>query len=204
MRKHITSVALLTLLAATAVGAQEYAYAGGAASGTITLAGGSTVRDWSCAVTAFDASVRSPAGVTSPMPNGQESAAFNIPVNGIDCRNRTMNNHLRDALNAEDHAEIRFALSRYTIIDATTIRAQGNLTVSGRTTPIEVVATYTANEETLRIQGSKELRMTELGVRPPTLMLGTLKVHDPVVITFDLTIRQSAVTLAALDAARGR
>ncbi|HEX6588559.1 MAG TPA: YceI family protein [Longimicrobiales bacterium] len=204
MRKHLTLLATLALFAATPAGAQQYAYAGGAASGTITLSGGSTVRDWSCAVTAFDATVRSPGSVAAPMPNGQETAAFNIPVNGIDCRNRTMNGHLREALHGERHPNIQFELTRYTIVDGTTIRAQGNLTVGGRATPIEVAASYTAADGTLRVHGTKSLRMTELGVRPPTLMLGTLKVDDEVTITFDLTIRQSAVTLAALDAARGR
>lgn len=205
MTKRITTLATLALLAAaTTTGAQQYAFAGGAATGNISVSGSSTVRDWSCAVTTFDAAVRSPASVAQPMPNGQESASFTIPVNGIDCRNRTMNNHLREALRGERHPNIQFALTRYTIVDGATLRAQGNLTIGGRTTPIEVVAAYASSAEELRIQGSKELRMTELGVEPPTLMLGTLKVRDSITIAFDLTIRQSAVTLAALHAAGGR
>lgn len=201
MRNHITKAAILTILATGAVGAQQYAYAGGAATGNITVSGGSTLRDWSCSVTSFDAAVRAPGDAVEPMPNGRESASFTIPVNGIDCRNRTMNNHLREALRGERHPNIQFALERYTLVDGTTIRAQGNLTIAGRTTPIEVVAAYTRGEGNLRVQGAKELRMSELGVEPPSLMLGTLKVHDRITIGFDLVIRQSAVTIAALDAA---
>jgi hypothetical protein len=81
---------------------------------------------------------------------------------------------------------------------------QPDLTVGGRATPIEIDATYNPADGALRVQGQKVLRMTALGVEPPTLMMGTLKVHDPVTIVFDLVIRQSAVTLAANSAAGGR
>ena len=204
MRKQITIAAILGLLATTSAGAQQFAFAGGAATGSITVSGGSTVRAWSCAVTTFDAAVRSPGSAVEPMPNGRESASFTMPVSGIDCRNRTMNNHLREALRGERHPNIQFTLQSYTISDGTTIRARGDLTVGGRSTPIEVVASYAPGDGTMRVTGSKELLMTELGVEPPTLMLGTLKVHDRITIAFDLTIRQSAVTLAALHAAGGR
>lgn len=201
MRSFIKRTAVLCLLVAAPVGAQQqYSMANGAATGRITISGGSTVRSWSCDVTRFDATVRS-AGSVEAMPSGRERASFEIPVNGIDCRNRTMNNHLREALHGDDHPSIVFELRSYTLVDGTTLRAQGMLTVGGRATPIEVEAAYVPGNGTLRVQGAKTLRMTALGVQPPTLMLGTLKVHDPVTIAFDLVIRQDAITLAALSAA---
>ena len=196
-------LATALLLAATPATAQQYAMAGGAATGRITVSGGSTLRSWSCDVTRFDAEVRSPTA-SEPLPSGSEQASFSIPVAGIDCRNGTMNGHLREALRGERHPNIRFDLTRYTLVAGNTLRAQGNLTIGGRTTPVEVDATYEAGTGTLRVAGQKTLRMTELGVEPPTLMFGTLKVHDPITIAFDLVIRQSAVTLAALSAAGGR
>lgn len=189
----------LALATATPAATQQYSMAGGAATGRITISGGSTLRSWSCDVTRFDATVRSSDSVTE-LPSGRESASFAIPVNGIDCRNGTMNGHLREALHGEEHPDVRFELTRYTLGTGNTLRAQGSLTVAGRTTPIEVEATYTRGEGTLQVVGRKTLRMSELGVEPPTLMFGTLRVHDPITIAFDLVIRQSAVTLAALHA----
>jgi polyisoprenoid-binding protein YceI len=177
--------------------------ANGAATGRITISGGSTVRSWSCDVTQFEATVRSQGSVEA-MPSGRERASFQIPVSDIDCRNRTMNGHLREALRGEDHPNIAFELVSYTVVDGATLRARGTLTVGGRATPIEIDATYNPADGALRVQGQKVLRMTALGVEPPTLMMGTLKVHDPVTIVFDLVIRQSAVTLAANSAAGGR
>ena len=38
-------------------------------------------------------------------------------------------------------------------------------------------------------KGSKQLKMTDFGVRPPTLMMGTMKVHDPVKVSFDVLLK---------------
>lgn len=207
MRSYIiTTATALAILGAAGAGGQQYALAGGAATGRITISGGSTLRSWSCDVTRFDASVRSPGldGQVEQMPNGREQASFDIPVAGIDCRNRTMNSHLRDALYGDSHPNVRFELTGYSLTGESTMRAEGNLTIGTTTTPIAIDAAFVPSEGTLRVQGQKRMRMTELGVRPPTLMLGTLRVHDQVTIGFDLVIRQSAVTLAALSAAGGR
>ena len=205
MFKPITTALLLSALMTAGVVAQQYTMAGGAAVGRITISGGSTLRDWSCDVSRFDATVRSPvAGEALTLPSGRERATFLVPVNGIDCRNRTMNSHLREALHGERHPEIRFELTGYTLGAGSTLSALGNLTIAGRTTPVAVEAAWSMSGANLRVQGSRTLRMTELGVQPPTLMLGTLKVHDEITIAFDLVIQQDAVTLAANHAAGGR
>jgi hypothetical protein len=42
----------------------------------------------------------------------------------------------------------------------------------------------------IRFKGSKQFKMTEYGVKPPTLMLGTMKVGDPVTVSFDLALSE--------------
>lgn len=202
MNGRFTAALMVTLLAFGGADAQQYSMAEGAAVGRITVSGGSTVRSWSCDVTQFNASVRST--VAGVLPTGREQASFTIPVRAIDCRNRTMNGHLREALEGDEHPEIRLDVTSYTIVDAATLRANVRLEVGGQVTPITVDASYVQGEGVLRVHGEKRLRMTQLGVEPPTLMLGTLRVHDDVRIGFDLVIQQSAVTLAALQSAGGR
>ena len=46
-----------------------------------------------------------------------------------------------------------------------------------------------AGEGTLRVTGTHELRMTEYGLKPPTLMLGSMKVGDKVTVAFDLLLK---------------
>jgi polyisoprenoid-binding protein YceI len=69
------------------------------------------------------------------------------------------------------------------------LRIRGELTMAGVTKPVDMVARASSTPEgKLRVQGRYLLRMTDWGVRPPTLMLGTLKVGDAVVIRFDLAL----------------
>jgi hypothetical protein len=42
----------------------------------------------------------------------------------------------------------------------------------------------------LRVKGSKQLRMTEYGVKPPSLMLGAMKVGDQVTVGYDIILGQ--------------
>jgi hypothetical protein len=39
------------------------------------------------------------------------------------------------------------------------------------------------------VKGSHEIRMKEYGLKPPTLMLGTLKVDERVKVSFDLLLK---------------
>jgi len=41
----------------------------------------------------------------------------------------------------------------------------------------------------LHVVGTHELRMTEWGLKPPTLMLGTMKVDERVKVGFDLLLK---------------
>jgi hypothetical protein len=53
---------------------------------------------------------------------------------------------------------------------------------------IDAIATP-ADNGGLRVKGSKEFLMSEFGVKPPSLMLGTMKVRDKVKVNFDVVLR---------------
>jgi polyisoprenoid-binding protein YceI len=106
-----------------------------------------------------------------------------------------MNEHMLNALRAKEHPTIRFQMGGYeagAVKDGQVpLRIRGELTLAGTTRPIDLdgLATPTADGG-LRVRGRYSLRMTDWGVRPPTLMLGTMKVGESVVIRFDYVLRQ--------------
>lgn len=185
----LAATALLSLGAAAGVLAQD-------PSGTtnlLTIAGESTLRSWSCSTTSVRGSVATAPGEgvsIAGLPAGTHEAEITIPISSIDCRNGTMNGHLRRALRAGRQPEIRFEIDRYVADGTDRVRAEGNLSVAGRITPIQLEASLVPAPEGVRVSGSVELRMTRLGVDPPSLMLGTLKVHDPIRIEFDVYLAQ--------------
>lgn len=158
--------------------------------------GTSTVRNWSCKATQIQAAIDGEATAPAAVLDGRKAVRtvdVVFPVAGLDCQdgNRTMNNHMRNALNAEQHQAIRFQLNDYTLAKAanTTGSLQGQLTINGQTRPITVPVQFANAAGALRVTGRYPLAMTQWGVQPPRLMMGTLKVGDTITVNFDLLLQ---------------
>ncbi len=156
--------------------------------------GTSTVRDWSCKAPQIDATIDAEAAAPAAVLDGRKAVKtvdLVFPVATLDCENRTMNNHMRTALNAERHQTIRFTLGEYTLAkgSTTTGSLQGQLTINGQTKPIMVPVQFANAAGALRVTGRYPLPMTQWGVQPPRLMMGTLKVGDTVTVNFDLLLQ---------------
>ncbi len=169
------------------------------AESRIQVAGGSTVRSWECGTGTFAGEIRLAPGLAAfqvaDLGQAVQGVDLRIPVATLDCDNGTMNNHMWNALKSRDHTEIRFQLDRYTVTPEGTsgsAELRGNLTIAGTTHPHTLTVEVSEMEGgQLRVRGTSEFPMTEFGVQPPRLMLGTLRVHDPVTVTFDLVLAAS-------------
>ena len=149
------------------------------------LEGTSTVRSFKCSATKLDMSV---AAETEEAPATMvKSASLTVPVAQLECGNKTMNEHMRKALKAEANPQITWTMTSYEVQGANVI-ITGKLTIAGKTNAIELRGTGSADNGTIRFKGSKQFKMTEYGVKPPSLMLGTMKVGDPVTVSFDLVL----------------
>jgi polyisoprenoid-binding protein YceI len=159
--------------------------------------GSSTMRSFECKAASFDANVESTGpGAVSAVLAGEKAVRgveFKVPANRLDCGNGTMNEHMLKALKAKDHPEIVFRLASYETAKAAQGvegSVTGTLTIGGVAKTITMSGTATEPEPgTLRVKGSHEIRMKEYGLKPPTLMLGTLKVDERVKVSFDLLLK---------------
>lgn len=162
----------------------------------VWLEGSSTVRDFRCEAAKLEGSVGTADALTNLTVGGLQamvrSAEVTIPVAGLDCGNGTMNGHLRKALKAGHHPLIRFQMADHRV---TAKNGEGIVTVTGeldiagteKTVTLDAVATRDASGN-LRVRGSKEILMTEFGVKPPTLLMGAAKVRDRVMVQFDVVL----------------
>jgi polyisoprenoid-binding protein YceI len=103
-----------------------------------------------------------------------------------------MNEHMLKALKAKEHPAIAFSLSAYDLVVADTGKSavlRGTLRIGGVEKPVTLNVQLTAGSEGgLRVKGTHTVTMTEFGLKPPSLMLGTMKVRDQVVVGFDLLL----------------
>jgi polyisoprenoid-binding protein YceI len=156
--------------------------------------GTSTLRSWSCTAPRIDAAIDADANAPAAVLAGQKAVktvTLTFPVAQLDCDNKTMNGHMLKALNADQHKSIRFTLTGYELAKGANVSGtlQGTLALHGQTRPITVAAQFAPADGGLRVTGKYDLKMTEWGVEPPKLMMGTLKVGDVVNVQFDLLLQ---------------
>jgi polyisoprenoid-binding protein YceI len=164
----------------------------------LAIDGTSTVRDFTCEARVVKARLTpGEAGgalEAERLAQALSAVVLEVPIGRLDCANGTMNEHMFNALLAGQHPTIRFQMSGYEVGAAKDgqlpLRIHGELTMAGVTRPIDLEVLATPGPDgTLRVRGRYPLRMTDWGVRPPTLMLGTLKVGESVVIRFDFALQ---------------
>jgi len=158
------------------------------------VAGTSTVRSFQCQAGAFDAKIESAsADAVAAVLAGEKVVSrveVTVPAEKLDCRNGTMNEHMRKALKAKEFPTVVFRASSYDFArtsDSVAVTLIGSLTLGGVEKPMTVKAYAKAGDNgTLIVSGTREVRMTEFGLKPPTLMLGTMKVDEKITVGFDV------------------
>lgn len=149
--------------------------------------GTSSLHDWESEATSL--TVEGGLGLSDNQLALNENFAVTVPVKGLVSPHKRMDKLTYEALKADKHPEIQYKLNSLTPIDGGKTRAKGDLTIAGQTRPLEMeVATTTNAGGELVVTGSAPIKMTDFGMKPPSLMLGAIKVGDDVQVEFSLTL----------------
>lgn len=153
----------------------------------VWVSGTSTVRSWRCETTQVEGTAQASTADLAQL-GSVPGATVSIPVAALDCRNGTMNGHMRTALKAAENPTLRFRASDISVSGGQA-KMTGELTIAGSTQPVTIDGTVASENGQLRVQGSKQIRMTEWGVKPPSLMMGTMRVNPAVTVGFDVVLK---------------
>ena len=195
---------LLAVLACARAGPAPVPAAVRVGSGSVLwLQGSSNVHDWESRTTQptvkllRDASATDPADVAA-LDQWLRSGALRglelgVPLATVHSKKgSTLDKNMLKALKAEQNPEITFRLTQARVGEASgdsiRVTADGVLRVAGRERPITVAGRLVRGEAGVWLNGSHGLRMSEYEVKPPTMMLGTLRVHDSVSVHFRLLL----------------
>ena len=191
--KALTALSLLPAAIALSPGAVAIDVQPGS---RLWINGSSTVRSFECSATSFDTDIQSAPGTVAVLATGEKvvtAVEVTIPAAKLDCKNGTMNEHMLKALKAKANPNIVFALASYDLVpqnDDLRITLNGQLPIGGVTKAVTIATAAKAEADgTLRVAGTHEVRMTEFGLKPPSLMLGTMKVDEKVKVSFDLLLK---------------
>lgn len=179
---------LITLIAGlVAVFAQD-SYKVDITRSDMTVNGTSTLHDWTSKVETVQSTGNfniSESGISI------SDLRVKIPVVSIKSGKESMDENTYEALNSEDHPFIEFTLDKIDLTDGSQgdfkITADGKLTVNGQTKPILMNASVKMVGDDMVVTGSYTLKMTDFGVEPPTMFLGTIKTGNEITVKYLLT-----------------
>lgn len=157
----------------------------------VWVQGTSTVRSWRCEATGVQGRAAAPEGITSvaDLAGAVRDAEVSVSVSALDCRNETMNGHMRRALKSAQAPTLRFRPASVRVSPDGSVSMTGPLGIAGQEQAVTIEGTVVREPSgVLRVRGSRQIDMTQWGVQPPSLMMGTMKVNKLATVHFDVVL----------------
>jgi len=157
------------------------------------IEGDSTLHRWSSTSTTLGFQAESPQGALDKIVENGLVAGMKvtIPVASLQSGEKGLDKNMRKALKAEANPDIVFTMSGYKVaLDPNGSRfvASGTLAIAGEKKEVSIEAPFRLENGQVVIDGQYPLLMTDYGVKPPTLMLGAIKVDNRVAVKFHLEL----------------
>ncbi len=165
----------------------------------LILRGKSTLHDYASNATRMELLVELadplPAGA-SPLaqlaqPGAVKAIVLTIPVVAMKSDKDGLDKNMCKALKAADNPNIVFRLTSPAVASGaedSAFHVAGELELAGRPQPIEVDVRASETPDGIVLEGSKALLMSDFGIKPPTMFLGTLKTADRVIVEWRLVL----------------
>lgn len=128
-----------------------------------------------------------------------QSLSLEIPVKSIKSGEKLMDTKTYEAFNAEKNPKIIFKLVDVNSLQINgndvNVTLSGNLTMAGVTRKISIKSTgKSIKPGVYEFSGSVNLKMTDFKMKPPTAMMGIMKVGDAITLKYDATFEGNQLT----------
>jgi len=162
---------------------------------SITIEGGSNLRDWSADVPVVESTIVISGfkgnDLQSLKPEHFRTLELRIPVRHIDTGNRGFTRNIHKYLLMEQHPHITYRLRRVESVTMeggkALIRATGTINAAGKDHTVSTRTYASMNRDgSIQFTGEQPLQMTNFGIDPPTALMGTVKAHDAIKVVYDV------------------
>ncbi len=208
LSKYFSSIAASFVLAAALSASAETVRYQASPGSKVKLDGTSTIHDWTVESGIMGGFIefQSDYPLDPSKPNSEVKVTpkvqVTIPVRSLQSGKGPMDEIMHDKLDVKANPTIKYTLTEWKPKDRKAgdplqFDTKGDLTVAGVTKPIEMVVTLTPEGDKLKATGTKELKMTDFGMSPPSpkVALGLIKTADEVKVTFNwITARKKAAS----------
>lgn len=157
-----------------------------------TIAGTSSLHEWKSNMTLIEG--KGTFQLKDNMVSSIKDAEIKITVKGIISeKGDKMDKKTYETFNADDYPYITYSFNNAEVkindSQVVTMETSGKLSMAGesKTVPISAIGKKLPNGD-LHLTVSKKLKMTDFGMEPPVMFLGTIKVGDEVTVNFDFIL----------------
>ena len=118
---------------------------------------------------------------------GLESLAIKVPVKSLKSGKGGLDKNMYKAMNEKDYPLIRFEMDRYSI-EGGKVNVWGVLEIHGQSKEVALQGELDGGAGEIHVKGSYEMLMSDYGIKPPVMMLGTIKTADKVVVHYEYSL----------------
>jgi polyisoprenoid-binding protein YceI len=192
LRKALLFIIAILAISFSNLAFGQTSYQASSKTAEIKVSGTSNLHDWTM----------NGSGLTAAAEFSMKSAAtrqlvslnqlnFTFPVKNLKSSEGLLNSRAYKALNADKYTQILFKMISADVASLGNnqyqIKALGDLTISGVTKEVSLLANGRVNADgSMTITGSRKMKMTDFGIKPPSFMLGALKTSNDITIDFTL------------------
>ncbi len=158
---------------------------------TVKLEGTSTLHDWEMNAN-NNASSEAILTMVGDKVTGISNLTFVLPATSLKSEHTAMDKNTYKALKTEQNPTINFVMTSGSItqVEGNTyqIKCNGKLTIAGTTRETDVIAVgkYNPADKSFVVAGTKKMKMTDFDIKPPSVMLGTIKTGNDITITYNV------------------
>jgi len=121
-----------------------------------------------------------------------------VPTTSLRSAKSALEKNMWKDLRADEFPAITFRLSEYrvqpsaTTGDTLSLTMLGTLRIAGQERPVQLLARAHRTAAGLWVEGTHALRMSDYGIKPRTMMMGTLRVRDAITVGYRLLLAASS------------
>ena len=157
----------------------------------ISLKGTSTIHDWEMKAKTGNSAAEFTVGADGKITS-LSKLSFTLPAKNLKSGHTVMDKNTYKALKTAANPNISFLLTSATVTSEGNnkylLNCNGKMTIAGSTKATDLVATaeYDPADKSFTVTGVKKMKMTDYDVKPPTVMLGTIKTGNDISIAYNL------------------
>jgi len=158
---------------------------------SIKVLGSSNIHDWTMASSAMESQ-----GDFNLADHRLQNLVFRMAFTSLKSESSSMDDRTYKAVNASKYPYISYKLTSAEVVpgnkNSYLIKTVGDLTIAGVTQHISVDVTAVVNaDNSITCSGSKKIQLTDYGIKPPTFLLGAMKVANDLTIQFNLAYKNN-------------